>query len=106
MKRGFVFVVWIGLLASVAFAHRGEKHLIGTVTQVSQDSVTVRTNTNENVEVLFAPDTKFSKANVTAAPSDVHVGDRVVIHAMPRKDGKLVAHTVQIGGTKVSAQSH
>ncbi len=90
----------------MAFAHGDEKHVVGTATQVSQESVTVRTNANEIVEVLIAPETKFTKGNVTAAAGDVHVGDRVVIHAAPRKDGKLVAHTVQIGEGKVSAQPH
>lgn len=57
---------------------------------------------NENVEVLFAPDTKFTKVNAPTALGDVHVGDLVAIHGMPRKDGKLVAHTVQIGVSKSS----
>jgi hypothetical protein len=106
MKRGFVFLLCIGLFASPAFAHGNEKHIIGTVTQISKESVTVRTTTNENVEVLIAPDTKITKANVSAAVNDIQVGDRVVIHAVPRKDGKLVAHTVQIGVARTSATTH
>jgi len=105
MKRKLIVLFVCGLFASVAFAHSDEKHVIGTVTQVSQESVTVRTSPNEVVEVLFGPETKFTKGNATAGPGDVHVGDRVVIHAKPRKDGKLVARTVQIGAAKIPAQS-
>jgi hypothetical protein len=106
MKRGFVFLLCVGLFASLAFAHGNEKHVIGTVMQISKDSVTVRTATNENVEVLLAPDTKITKGNASAAVNDIQTGDRVVIHAVPRNDGKLVAHTVQIGVAKTSSTTH
>ena len=106
MKRNLVSLFCIALFASLAFAHGNEKHVIGTVIQISEQSVTVRTTTNEAVEVLIAPDTKFTKSNASATVTDVQVGDRVVIHAVPRKDGKLVAHIVQIGVAKTSPQSH
>jgi nucleoside phosphorylase len=105
MKRTLIFLVCIALFSSLVFAHGNEKHVIGTVTQVSQDSVTVQTSPNETVEVLIASDTKFMKGSASAAAKDIQVGDRVVIHAMPRKDGKLVAHTVQIGVVKAPAPS-
>jgi hypothetical protein len=56
--------------------------------------------------VMITSDTKFSKNGAPAAPGDLHIGDRVVIHAMPMKDRKLMAHTVQIGVAKASMQSH
>jgi len=55
---------------------------------------------------MITSETKFSKNGAPAAPGDLHIGDRVVIHAMPMKDGKLMAHTVQIGVAKGSMQSH
>ena len=55
---------------------------------------------------MISSDTKFSKNGTPAAPADLHIGDRVVIHAMPMKDGKLMAHTVQIGVAKASMRSH
>jgi hypothetical protein len=54
----------------------------------------------------FTSGTKFSKNGAPAVPGDLHIGDRVVIHAMPMKDGKLMAHTVQIGVAKALMQSH
>jgi hypothetical protein len=55
---------------------------------------------------MISSDTKFSKNGAKAAPGDLHIGDRVVIHAIPMKDGKLMAHTLQIGVAKASMQSH
>jgi hypothetical protein len=78
---------------------------MGTAIKISQQSVTVETNTNAPVEVLVSSDTKFSKNGAPASPSELLVGDRVVIHAMPMKDGKLMAHTVQVGVAKASANS-
>jgi hypothetical protein len=79
---------------------------MGTAIKVSQESVTVETSTKATVEVMVGSDTKFSKNDAPATPSDLHVGDSVVIHAMPMKDGKLMAHTVQVGVAKASANSH
>jgi hypothetical protein len=69
---------------------------MGTVIKVSDETVTVETNTKTTVEVMIASDTKFSKNGAPASPSDLHIGDRVVIHAMPMKDGKLMAHAVRL----------
>jgi uncharacterized protein YfdQ (DUF2303 family) len=90
----------------LAFAHGNEKHVIGTVIKVSQNSVTIETTANTTVEVTIISDTKFTKGDASAAPKDLQVSDRVVIHAVPTKDGKVIAHTVQIGVAKASAQSH
>jgi hypothetical protein len=95
----------IMLFANLAFAHGNEKHVIGTVTKVSQGSVTVETTAN-TLEVTIISDTKFTKGDSSATPKDLLVGDRVVIHAVPTEHGKLIAHTVQIGVAKASVQSH
>ena len=78
---------------------------MGTAIKVSLESVTVETTAKATVEVMISSDTKFSKDGAPAAPSDLHVGDRVVIHALPMKNGKLIAHTVQVGIAKASAKS-
>jgi len=94
------------VMSSFCFAHGNEQHVMGTVIKVSDQSVTVETNTKATVEVMITSDTKFSKNGAPTAPGDLHIGDRVVIHAMPIKNGKLIAHTVQIGVAKASMQSH
>lgn len=106
MIRKLVVLVSIALFAGLAFAHGDEQHVIGTVTKVSQSSVTVQTTAKENVEVMITSDTKFTKGSASATAKDLQVGDRVVIHAMAMKGGMLMANTVQIGVAKTPPQSH
>jgi len=106
MIRTLVVLVCTMLIGSSTFAHGNEQHVIGRVTNVSQGSVTVETTAKANIQVMIASDTKFTKGDRSAAPEDLQVGDRVVIHAMSMKDGKLMAHTVQIGVVKASTYSH
>ena len=106
MIRTIVALLCTIVMSSFCFAHGNEQHVMGTVTKVSDESVTVETNTKATVEVMITSETKFSKNGAPSAPGDLHIGDRVVIHAMPMKDGKLMAHTVQIGVAKASMQSH
>ena len=100
MTRRLTVVLSIALIAISVFAHGDEQHVIGKVTKLTQSSVTVQTTTNVTVEVMLAPDTKFTKGSAAVTLKDLQVGDRVVIHAMPMKGGMLMAHTVQIGTAK------
>jgi len=106
MIRTIVTLLCMTVMSSFCLAHGNEQHVMGTVIKVSDQSVTVETNTKTTVEVMISSETKFSKNGAPAAPGDLHIADRVVIHAMPMKDGKLMAHTVQIGVAKGSMQSH
>jgi hypothetical protein len=93
--RILIFVATISLCATLAFAHGGEEHVIGTVTKVAQDSITVKTTANKTVTVGVAPETKFIKSKAAAKIGDLSVGNRVVIHAKEITEGKLVADTVE-----------
>jgi Domain of unknown function (DUF5666) len=106
MTRKLVTLLSIALFASSVFAHGDEQHVVGTVTKVTQTSVTVQTVTNMSVEVMLTPDTKFTKGSASVTLKDLQVGDRVVIHAMPMKGGMLMAHTVQIGDAKTPPKPH
>jgi hypothetical protein len=106
MIRTIVALLCTTALPSSCFAHGNEQHVMGTVIKLSQESVSVQTTTKAIVEVMITSDTKFSKNGAPTLPSDLHIGDRVVIHAMPMKDGKLMAHTVQVGVARASMQSH
>ena len=87
----------LALLPAIVSAHGGEEHVIGTVTKVSDTSVTVKTTAGKIVEVGFdAKTTTYARAKMPAQKTDVKVGDRVVIHAVEVNE-KLVAHTVELG---------
>ena len=102
MRRMFALISFMTVLGGYALAHGNEKHVMGTVTRVSPTAITVQTQSKTMVEVLLSADTTFTKGNASAAPSDVHVGDRVVIHAAVTEGGKLTARTVQIGVAKAA----
>jgi len=90
-------IMSLALLPTIATAHGGEEHVIGTVTKISDTSITVKTAAGKSVEVGFdAKMTTYERAKQPIQKTDIKVGDRVVIHAMEMNE-KLVAHTVEIG---------
>lgn len=95
----------LALVPTIALAHGGEEHVIGTVTQISDVSVTVKTTAGKTVSVGFDGKTTYTRADQPIQKTDIKVGDRIVIHAVEANE-KLVAHTVQIGGatTKQAAK--
>jgi hypothetical protein len=89
-------IVFLALLPRIATAHGGEEHVTGTVTNITDTSVTVKTTAGKAVEVGFDAKTTYARAKQPIQKTDIKVGDRVVIHAMEVNE-KLVAHTVEIG---------
>jgi membrane protein implicated in regulation of membrane protease activity len=94
-------VVSLALLPTIATAHGGEEHLIGTVAQISDTSITVKTTAGKIVEVTCDEKTTYARAKQTIHKTDIKVGDRIVIHAREGNE-KLVAHTVEIGAATVA----
>jgi hypothetical protein len=83
-------------LATVASAHGTDKHVLGTVTKITDTEITVETQTKEVQVVKITPDTAFVKSGASATLKDLKIGDRVVIHAKPT-GSDLVAHEVRFG---------
>jgi hypothetical protein len=84
------------MLPAIATAHGGEEHVTGTVTKISDTSVTVKTTAGKTVEVGFDAKTTYTRAKQPIQKADIKAGDRIVIHAAEVNE-KLVAHTVEIG---------
>lgn len=94
----FTMIAVLALLGSaIAFAHNGVEHVMGTVTAVTETSVTVDTLKHESVTVLIDHSTTFSDNNTQASRSDLKVGQRVVINAKPNADKKLVGLSIKWG---------
>jgi hypothetical protein len=69
-NRILVLVACISLVASAALAHGGEEHVIGTVSKVTSEFITVKTIANTVTTVVVAPETKFMKGqSKTKAPN-------------------------------------
>jgi co-chaperonin GroES (HSP10) len=75
-----------------------EQHVMGTVTAMSPNSITIQTAAKapKTITVSVVPSTKFLKSGADAPITDLKVGGRVVIHAKLIGD-KLEAATVKFG---------
>jgi hypothetical protein len=95
--RRIVFLTLMCLAVSVvALAHGTDKHVLGTVTKISDSEITVQAQDGSSQVVKVAPDTSFVKSGASASIKDLKVGDRVVIHAKP-VGSDLIAHEVRFG---------
>jgi hypothetical protein len=77
-------------------AHGTDKHVLGTVTKITDNEITVQAQDGTSQVVKIAPDTSFVKSGASASIKDLRVGDRVVIHAKP-VGSDLIAHEVRFG---------
>jgi hypothetical protein len=101
MKRLFALILTLGLIGSVAYAHNGMEHVMGTVSAITGTSVTVTTTDGKSQTVAITSDTKYSKMNASITVKEIKVGDHVVIHAT-KKDNQLSAVTVKVGMDNMS----
>jgi len=96
-KGAFALALFL-LLTTVqaAFGHEGSEHVMGTVSKVSAQSVTVDTADKKTVEVGLTAKTTYTRDKKKVAASEMKVGDRVMIEAKEVNE-KLVADSVQLG---------
>lgn len=105
MKRMILLVAMVVLAAGAAFAHGKEQHVMGTVTAMTNSSITVQTKAKVPVTVYTMPETKYEKNGAAASMKDLKMGDRVVIHGEKMGD-KLMANEVHFGATKQAPAPH
>ena len=77
-----------------AAAHGKEQHVVGFVTKIAGNEITVKTLDKGEVTVTATPMTEYYQANTKVSLKQLKVGDRVVIHAT-KKESRLEAHTVK-----------
>jgi ribosomal protein S1 len=99
MKRTVAVVALVFALSFMALPHGKEKHVMGTVTSISDSSITVETTAKKSVSIDVSDNTKFRKSGSPATLKDLKVGDKVVVHADVSGD-KLVANEVHFGAMK------
>lgn len=85
--------------ATMVLAHNGMEHVMGTVSAMTNNSVTVQTvgKDAKSVTVAIVPATKFAKSGAAATIKDLKVGDRVMIEAKDNAQDVLEADTVTFG---------
>jgi Domain of unknown function (DUF5666) len=94
MKRLIALVGAFTFAGTLAFAHGGNEHVRGVVTNVSGQSVTVQTAGKATKTLTLTDKTTFKQAGKAAQLSDLHVGDRVVIDVREKTTTALL---IQIG---------
>jgi hypothetical protein len=62
MKRTVAVFALALAISAIAFAHGNEKHVMGTVTSISDNSITVETTSKKTVTVTLSTATKFQKS--------------------------------------------
>ena len=105
MKPRILFLFGVLLFAMTSFAHNGNEHVMGTVTVISANSITVQSPGKEakTTTVSVIPSTMFMKSGAQVSLKDLKVGDRVVVEAKENKDDKLEAVSVTFGKPQPSS---
>jgi len=73
-----VFVVVV--CHTLAFAHGGGAHIMGTVTDLDAQHVVVKAKDGKTVSILVNEKTTYRKGATKSTSADLTVGDRVVVH--------------------------
>jgi len=94
MRRLIALVVV--LFAGLAYAHEGMQHVMGTVTAITADSITVKATNGTTQTVVLNTQTKYSKGTSAIAQKEIKVGDHVAVHAS-KKGEQLIAGEIKVG---------
>ena len=87
--------VILSVVAPLAPAHEGFDHVMGTVVQLAENVLTVKTSKG-NVDVKLDGKTELTKDNHQARRADLAPGVRVVVD-VPEGSKDKIAHSVKIG---------
>lgn len=96
MKKMLTILTLTAALVTASFAHGGATHLMGTITAVKSDSITVTTKDKKTQVVYVTGKTIFDKSGQPAALKDLKAGDRAVIEAR-QANRRLEAESVRFG---------
>ena len=108
-KKGISVAVAIAAFmftSVIGVAHNGIEHVMGTVTAVTDKSITVDTVKHTAVTVTVDANTTFSHKETKASLKDVKIGERVVINAKEGADKKLLGISVKWGASSGTTTSH
>ena len=98
--RNATLIASLFVFSTVVFAHGGNEHIRGVVTNISAQSVTVQIDNKATKTLTFTAKTTFQLGGKTAHLADLKVGDRVVID-VPEKTTQALL--IQIGAAPKAA---
>jgi hypothetical protein len=86
------------LLSALVFAHGDAEHVMGVISAIQGDHVTVKLQDGKTTTVMLDKNTKYFNSEKKAKKEDVKIGLRVVIDAkMDTKMKMLLASEVRLG---------
>jgi hypothetical protein len=100
VKRLLLLILTLGLFAGAAYAHNGMVHVIGTVTAVSDTSISVKATSGATQNVILTSQTRYLRGAQPVTLKTIQAGDRIVIHAT-KKGSQLMAVEAKVGEKKV-----
>jgi Domain of unknown function (DUF5666) len=102
-RQMLAIVVTLGIaaLAAPLFAHGGFDHVIGTVSKVDNNVMTVKTAKGD-VDVKLNAQTEISRGDQKAVVDDLKPGARVVVD-IPEGSKDRTAHSVKMGAGTAGA---
>jgi hypothetical protein len=68
MKRTFLLILTLGLFAGAAYAHNGMVHVMGTVTAVTDNSISAKAMNGAVQTVALTSDTKYLRVMLPLHP--------------------------------------
>lgn len=101
MKRVVSIFLLTLCLGAAVYAHGNLAHVMGTVVEITDHSVSVKTADGSVKVVAYDAETQFLKGTSPATAKDIVVGSRVVIHAHQNGD-KYHAAEIKIGTVPVA----
>jgi hypothetical protein len=105
-KRLTAFLPTLLVSAGFMFAQAGTTHLMGTVTAVKPDTVTIKMQDGKSEMVMLEKTTKFTKDEKPAKSTDLKAGDSVMINAkMDAKMKMYTAEEVMLGAKDTKAKA-
>jgi hypothetical protein len=103
-KRWIACSLMILIAAGLLLAHGNATHIMGTITALEGDHVTVKLQDGKSETVMFNKATKYLSGTKAATRADLKIGTRVVIDAkMDAKMKMFLASEVRIGVTTPAA---
>src|SRR5258708_27096025 len=100
MKKNWIVVIALAttlVVPGVARDHEGHAHkVMGTVSSVDGNNVTVKTADGKSVMVMLDKKTTVTRGRNKLDVAAVKVGDRVVAEGMEEKD-MIMAKTLKLG---------
>jgi exosome complex RNA-binding protein Rrp42 (RNase PH superfamily) len=97
-KRLVASALTVFISAALLLAHGNATHIMGTVTAIDGNHVTVKTQDGKSEMVMLEKVTKYLIGSKSATVADLKVGTRVVVDAkMDEKMKMYKAEEVKIG---------